>query len=141
MKRAIIGFALVALAAMASLAQSHQMAANVPFGFYVGDKWLPPGEVTVERFALSAIKVYNRDTRETAVRLAVGGPDVKKGEPECALVFRRIGEHRYFLKEVVHPALTAKLIFYESRLEKEAVTANLLTATKPVEVVILAALR
>lgn len=141
MKRAIIGFALVALAAVTSLAQPNQMTANVPFGFYVGDTWLPPGEVTLERFALSAIKIHNLDTRETAVRFAVGGPDVKKGDPNCALVFRRIGEHRYFLKEVVHPALTAKLIFRESRLEKEAVTSTLLTATKPVEVVILAALR
>lgn len=87
-----------ALASVSAQTPSHNITANIPFEFSVGEKKLPAGQYAVGRINSdgSMLRVGNRD--ESASRLTI---TVQASEPkeESVLVFTRYGD-RYFLSEV-----------------------------------------
>lgn len=140
MKSLIMVCGLAAASAMLLHAQSSQpLKADIPFGFYVGDRHLAPGEYEVSKKAEGVIFVRASAGETGIFRIVVpgGGKTAERNE----LVFRRYGNDRYFLGEIRHEGLRTASWVPQSKLEKEAVTSTLVTAVKPVEVVILARAR
>jgi hypothetical protein len=111
------------------------VVADIPFGFHVGDTWMPAGEYKVMKFTEGLVRVISPDHRDVAYRPAIPLEPVKNDK--TVLVFRKYGESRYFLGEVRIEGATGAY-FAETRREKEAVKATLLTGNKPTEVIILA---
>lgn len=89
-----------ALASVSAQTPGHNITANVPFEFNVGDKTLPAGSYAVGRSNSDGtqLRISNRDDNATAIRLT---QTVQSSEPkeQSVLVFKRYGD-RYFLSQV-----------------------------------------
>lgn len=93
---------LVALAVVSVTAQTYRSkGAIIPFSFTVGEKILPAGEYTVERFGKNSEVVWlvrSNDGREKAL-VHTNPVRSKKSEGKGQLVFRRYGD-RYVLTQI-----------------------------------------
>jgi hypothetical protein len=76
--------------------QGHSLVVNIPFGFDVGSKHLPPGIYTVSTMSPDIVQI--RNLSDSAMVLTHGGESYKPTK-SAKLVFRRYGEH-YFLGQV-----------------------------------------
>lgn len=87
-----------ALASVSAQTPSHNITANIPFEFNVGDKTLPAGQYAVSRINSDGTQLRVRGEEESASRLT---QTVIAGEPknQSVLVFKRYGD-RYFLSQV-----------------------------------------
>ena len=89
-----------AVASVSAQTPGHNIMANIPFEFSVGDKSLPAGEYAVGRTNSdgSQLRISNRETNESAIRLTqtVQATEAKE---QSVLVFKRYGD-RYILSEV-----------------------------------------
>lgn len=101
MKR-ITAFTLLALAgAIATgkaLAQEHQVRAEVPFAFTVGNKTLPAGSYSITRVSATVIAIRDRDDAGTSVLSMTSQED--PNQAKNVLVFDKYAG-RYFLREIL----------------------------------------
>lgn len=91
---------LAALSAIPAIAQGVVLKADVPFGFTVGDTYLPAGHYTVSSPSSGIIRVANEDTNGAATVSTIHG--FKDPGNGSKLVFEKWGE-RYFLHHVLCP--------------------------------------
>jgi hypothetical protein len=110
-------FALASLVAVGSMsAQDHVVQANIPFGFTVGSKALPPGTYVITAETPHVIVIRNKSTNAAALSAAYGaGNETENGK----LVFNRYGD-QYFLSEVLCSSVDMSLKIPTSKVEKRA---------------------
>ena len=93
---------ILALAVVSVTAQTYRSKGTIiPFSFTVGEKILPAGEYTVERFGKNSEIVWlvrSRDGRDKAL-VHTNPVSSPKSEGKGRLVFRRYGD-RYVLKQI-----------------------------------------
>ncbi len=132
MKR-IVAIAICLLAIFGVLgsasAQDHAARATVPFGFHVGNTWLPAGTYTMSSDSRSPniILIRSGDSKIALYRIA--NQDGQRSTSD-KLVFRKYGE-QYFLHQVLCSSCRMNVEFPGSKREKEAQTreANLAGAS------------
>jgi hypothetical protein len=93
---------LVALAIVSVTAQTYRTKGTIiPFSFTVGEKILPAGEYTVERFGKNSEIVWLVRSRDGRDKVVVQTNPVRsiKSEGKDQLVFRRYGD-RYVLTQI-----------------------------------------
>ena len=96
---------LAALSAIPAIAQGVVLKADIPFGFTVGDTYMPAGQYTLSSPISGVVRVANNDSNASAtVSTTHGNTDPGRGSK---LVFEKYGE-RYFLHHVLCPT-TASL--------------------------------
>lgn len=116
---------------------SHALSVNVPFGFELGSKHLPPGTYKVSQPLQSIVEISNGS--DAAMIITHGGQG--KATKTSKLVFDRYGEH-YFLRQVwFTPAENTYMECSESKAEKLAKRSDLASVDKKPSNVELALLR
>ena len=116
-------FAAIALAVLAGAciagslqAQSHEVRADVPFNFAVGNKQLPAGHYTFFTQPSYTLVMRNTDYGLTILsRIEDAGR--AKGYFN-RLVFDKYGDH-YFLREIRCPSIAINVELRQSKLEKQ----------------------
>ena len=113
---AVILLASFAIAGSAS-AQDHAAKANIPFGFYVQNKWVPAGTytLTANHRNTEVITIRNRDS---SVALLQMGNTVDPQPGAGKLVFHKYGD-LYFLDSIRCSACRMNVAFNPSSREKE----------------------
>jgi hypothetical protein len=116
-------FAAIALVVLAGActagslqAQSHEVRADVPFNFAVGNKQLPAGHYTFLTMSNYMLVVRNAD-HQFIILSNTADADSVKGY-SSRLVFRKYGDH-YFLREILCPSIAMNLELQQSKLEKQ----------------------
>lgn len=110
-------------------AQDHAAKATVPFGFHVGDTWLPAGTYTVSSDSRSPNVILIRSGDNKIAVFSLANQDSQRATSD-KLVFRKCG-YQYFLHQVLCPNSRMNVQFPGSKREREARTreANLAGAT------------
>lgn len=87
-----------ALASVSAQTPGHNITANIPFEFSVGDKSLPAGQYAIGRINSDGtqLRVSSRDESASRNTQAVQASEAKE---QSVLVFKRYGD-RYFLSQV-----------------------------------------
>ena len=116
----ITAIATILLASLATAgsasAQDHAAKANIPFGFYVENKWVPAGTYTLTSDSTSPSIIAIRNGDNTVSVLDVGRPeDAHSGS--STLVFTKYGD-KYFLHEVRCEPCHMNVAFSDSKREK-----------------------
>lgn len=134
MKRiTVIAIAVCLLASLAAAgsasAQDHAARANVPFGFNVGNTWLPAGTYTLTSDSLSPNVIAIRSGDRKIALLSVARPSGQRSDTS-KLVFKKYGD-QYFLHEIACTNCGMNVEFSGSKREREAQTreASLPSAT------------
>jgi hypothetical protein len=115
-------FAAIALVVLAGActagtlqAQSHEVRANVPFDFAVGNKQLPAGHYTFFTEPNETVVIRSTEYKATILsRTEEGG---SKGYLS-RLVFDKYGD-QYFLREIRCPSVAINVVIPPSKLEKQ----------------------
>lgn len=101
---------------------ANTVSVNVPFGFEIGSKHLPPGTYTVSRPSDYVLQISNRS--DSALFITHNGQSVKPTK-DSKLVFDRYGD-RYFLHQVwFTPQDNMYVECAVSKAEKQAKRAQL----------------
>jgi hypothetical protein len=118
---AIAALVLASLAAVGSAyAQDHAARATVPFGFFVGDKWIPAGTYTMTSDTRSPDIIAIRDANSTVSLLKMGLlNDQKPGSN--TLLFKKYGD-KYFLHAISCARCRMNVGFPDSKRERQART-------------------
>ena len=116
-------FAAIALVVLAGActagtlqAQSHEVRANVPFEFAVGNKVLPAGHYTFFTEPNNTIVVRDTDYQTTVLSRTQDGGTLRSYSSR--LVFDKFGDH-YFLREIRCPSIAVNVELPPSKLEKQ----------------------
>ena len=106
-----------ALASVSAQTPGHNITANIPFEFSVGDKTLPAGQYAVARINSDGtqLRVSNREVNASRLTLSVQNSEPKE---QSVLIFNRYGD-RYFLSEVWLTGERVGRQMLRSRSEKE----------------------
>jgi hypothetical protein len=101
-------------------AQPHVLAANIPFAFQVGNKWLPAGKYEIESVPTGAgsyqvIRAANGDTQLRFFTIPV---NVREASSQPQLVFHRY-LNGYYLSQIRTGEGKSRQL-YESKSEKQA---------------------
>ncbi len=116
---AIAAILLASLGAAATAsAQDHAAKANIPFGFYVNNKWVPAGEYTLTSDSRSPNVITIRGENSSVALLSLGHT-VDRQPGSSSLVFKKYGD-QYFLNEIRCAACRMSVGFTPSKREKEA---------------------
>lgn len=109
----LAGFAVVGTVS----AQDHAATATVPFGFNVGDKWVPAGTYTISSDMRSNLISIRDKDRNIALWSLVQSDSRRLNEGK--LVFTKYGD-RYFLHEILCSSCGMNFALPGSRHEKLA---------------------
>jgi hypothetical protein len=120
-----------AITAQAS-AQDHAVKADVPFGFYIGNTWAPPGTYIVSSEVANHDTIAIRSAQSKLAVLSVGN-DAENASHKSALVFRKIGE-QYFLHEVLSSTTAMNVSLGKSKREKSAESRERADAGTPTDI-------
>ena len=112
----LAGFAVVGTVS----AQDHAAKATVPFGFNVGDTWVPAGTYTLSSSVRSpeVISIRSKDSKIDLMSLVSSDSRHLNGGQ---LVFKKYGD-QYFLHEILCSACGINVAFSSSKHEKFART-------------------
>lgn len=99
-------------------AQDHVAKATVPFGFSVGDKWVPAGTYTITSDNYRPETIYVRDKDGKIIVMALTYSDSERSGGG-KLVFTKYGD-QYFLHEVLCSACGMNVALPGSKHEKVA---------------------
>jgi len=112
---------LASLAAAGSAsAQDHAARANVPFGFNVGNTWLPAGTYTMSSESRSSNVITIRSGDRKISLLSLARPSDQRSAAS-KLVFKKYGE-QYFLHEIACTACGMNVALPGSKRERQAQT-------------------
>jgi len=119
----VIAFAVCLLASFAVVgtvsAQDHAARATVPFGFNVGDKWVPAGTYTITSTSETRSNVISiRDKDRTIALWSLVQPDSRRLNAD-KLVFTKYGD-QYFLHEILCSSCGMNVLLPGSKHEKLA---------------------
>jgi hypothetical protein len=114
---AAILLASLAITGRAS-AQDHAVKADIPFGFYVGNTWAPPGTYIVSSDAANRDMITLRSAQSKLALMSIGN-DADNASHKSALVFTKYGE-QYFLHEVLSSTTAMNVELGKSKREKHA---------------------
>jgi hypothetical protein len=121
MKR-IIAIAVCLFASLvgvgAASAQDHVAKANIPFGFFVGNTWLPAGTYTLRANSENPSVIYIH-TEDSKISLLSAGYNDDQQPGSHKLVFRKHGD-KYFLHQVLCSSCGMNIAFSESKRERSA---------------------
>jgi hypothetical protein len=97
-------------------AQDHAARATIPFGFNVGDKWVPPGTYTITSDSNSPNDIYirSKDSKVALVTLAEPDGQLSNG---AKLVFTKYGD-QYFLHEILCSSCGMNVALARSKHER-----------------------
>jgi hypothetical protein len=116
-------FAAIALVVLAGAftagtlqAQSHEVRADVPFDFAVGNKQLPAGNYTFFSEPNNTLVISNNDYKVTILSKTEDRGHISGYVSH--LVFNKYGDH-YFLREITCPAIAINVEIPPSKLEKQ----------------------
>ena len=136
-------FVVASLAAGCVCTSAHaqngtSVSVNVPFGFEIGSKHLPPGTYTVRESLTNILEIRNSSTG--AMLITHDGQSTKPTK-KSKLVFDRYGD-QYFLRQVwFTPEDNMYVETAESKAEKQAKRSELASVPKNASNVEIAALR
>jgi hypothetical protein len=94
---------LLLAAAAGAIAQDHAVNANVPFDFFVGDRFLPAGHYVLSFPYAGSIEIQSQDRRMTTFIVAI--PGLQEPDHGSQLEFKKYGQ-AYFLHRVLCPVAT-----------------------------------
>jgi len=119
----VIAFAVCLLASFAVVgtvsAQDHAARATVPFGFNVGDKWVPAGTYTITSTSETRSNVISiRDKDRTIALWSLVQPDSRRLNAD-KLVFTKYGD-QFFLHEILCSSCGMNVLLPGSKHEKLA---------------------
>ena len=119
----VVAFAVCLLASLAVVgtvsAQDHAARATVPFGFNVGDKWVPAGTYTITSTSETRSNVISiRDKDRTIALWSLVQPDSRRLNAD-KLVFTKYGD-QYFLHEILCSSCGMNVLLPGSKHEKLA---------------------
>src|ERR1039458_9020391 len=99
-----IGLLTIASLATCTGAIAQQLKANIPFGFTVGNTWMPAGEYTISSPLRQVVQVRSADLAKIATIVSSQSYD----EPSSVskLVFDKYGD-QYFLRRVLSPSIAS----------------------------------
>lgn len=127
MRRQVMIWAACLVAAVVMVLPAHSQSmlrADVPFGFNVGDKWMPAGEYEVVMMNQHLTLIRSRDGEASAFKLTIPNrPRNMEYGDDARLVFHRYGS-RYFLSEIHTPWSGMKHVLPKSSLEQELVAGE-----------------
>lgn len=120
----MIATASILLASLATAgtasAQDHAAIANIPFGFYVANTWLPAGTYTLASDSRRPNVIAVRNEKGKFAVLSIGNVEDTQSRPGT-LVFKKYG-NQYFLHEISCSACGMNVEFSDSKREKVART-------------------
>lgn len=98
-------------------AQSHEVRANIPFAFAVGNKELPAGSYKLFAEPNDTIVIRNDNQEQISIlsRTEEASPTSRY---TSTLVFDKYGD-RYFLREIRCPSIALNVELPPSKLEKQ----------------------
>ena len=101
-------------------AQDHAAKAEIPFGFHVGNQWLPAGTyiMTSQDNHPNVVEILNGDKK--VVQMSVVRPERSKSVSNT-LVFKKYGDH-FFLHQIQCASCGMNVAFSESKGERWAQT-------------------
>ena len=73
--------------------QTEALKANIPFGFYAGDKQLPPGQYEVLPVGSNAVRLTRAGTYESVVFFVIGAKNSK--DSSSRIIFHAFGNEKY----------------------------------------------
>jgi len=119
----VVAFAVCLLASFAVVgtvsAQDHAARATVPFGFNVGDKWVPAGTYTITSTSETRSNVISiRDKDRTIALWSLVQPDSRRLNAD-KLVFTKYGD-QFFLHEILCSSCGMNVLLPGSKHEKLA---------------------
>ena len=118
-----IGLLTIASLATCTGAIAQQLKANIPFGFTVGNTWMPAGEYTISSPLRQVVQVRSADLAKIAT---IVSPQ-SSNEPGSGskLVFDKYGD-QYFLRRVLSPNFASlNLDVPQGKAEKQARSRSL----------------
>ena len=132
----VVAFAACLLASFAVVgtvsAQDHAARATIPFGFNVGDKWVPPGTYTITSDSNSPNDIYIRSKDSKVALVTLAQPDSRQLNG-AKLVFTKYGGDQYFLHEILCSACGMNVALPDSKHER-IVRARLAGLSNPSDV-------
>ena len=118
-----IGLLTIASLATCTGAIAQQLKANIPFGFTVGNTWMPAGEYTISSPLRQVVQVRSADLAKIAT---IVSPQ-SSNEPSSGskLVFDKYGD-QYFLRRVLSSSIASlNLDIPQGKAEKTARSRSL----------------
>ena len=118
-----IGLLTIASLATCTGAIAQQLKANIPFGFTVGNTWMPAGEYTISSPLRQVVQVRSADLAKIAT---IVSPQ-SSNEPGSGskLVFDKYGD-QYFLRRVLSSSIASlDLDIPQGKAEKTARSRSL----------------
>jgi len=111
---------LASLAVVSASAQDHAAKATVPFGFYVGNTWMPAGtyQMTSQAEHPGIVSIRNAQTNESLLSLTL---PTDKQPGASRLEFKKYGD-RYFLHQILCSSGGMNVQFARSKKERLAET-------------------
>jgi hypothetical protein len=124
MKRiSAIGLLTIASLATCTGAIAQQLKANIPFGFTVGNTWMPAGEYTISSPLRQVVQVRSTDLARIAT--LVSSQSYNESKSGSKLVFDKYGD-QYFLRRVLSPNFASlNLDVPQGKAEKQARSRSL----------------
>ena len=109
---------LASLAIVSASAQDHAAKSTVPFGFYVGNTWMPAGtyRMTSESEHPGVVLIRNVQTNDSLISLTQSS-DRQPGASR--LEFKKYGD-RYFLHQIACDSCGMNVQFSQSKKERLA---------------------
>jgi hypothetical protein len=126
MKR-ISAIGLLTIASLATcigaIAQQPALKANIPFGFTIGDTWMPAGEYTISSPLRQVVQVRSADLAKIAT--IVSSQSFNESSSGSKLVFDKYDD-QYFLRHVLCPSIASlNLDVPQGKAEKRARSRSL----------------
>jgi hypothetical protein len=123
----ISAIGLLTIASLATcagaIAQQPVLKANIPFGFTVGETWMPAGEYTISSPLQHVILVRSTDFANIATVISL--QSYEESSSGSKLVFDKYGD-QYFLRRVLCPSTSSlNLDVPQGKAEKRARSRSL----------------
>ncbi|MBL8293588.1 MAG: hypothetical protein JNN08_17200 [Bryobacterales bacterium] len=129
---------LIILSVLPASAQfTRQLTADIPFGFYAGDKWLAAGEY---KFLVNdnVVTVQSPEQPEALLFARHSANGDKNSAP--SITFTKYSNDRIFLARLYNPAWSVTPDLVKSKREREVVSSRVVCRNRLETVVILARL-
>ncbi len=118
-----IGLLTIVSLATCTGAIAQQLKANIPFGFTVGNTWMPAGEYTISSPLRQVVQVRSADLAKIATVVSSQGYNDSRSASK--LVFDKYGD-QYFLRRVLSPNIASlNLDVPQGKAEKQARSRSL----------------
>lgn len=138
MNRMVCIIGLLVLLVLPTYPQSPELLkANIPFGFYAGDQWMPAGEYQI---SLKGCFVVMRSSERTAAVVMVFGGSKVRANDRPSISFSKYSDERIFLARLRNPMWEDTQDLPKSRREREVVSSRVVSQNQPETIVILARL-